>query len=98
MIVKNVIVKGKKVKLQTVNTEKGKVRTYTLGKTKVLTNVKVTNEGFSATAVARDGRIGTMDIIIDHKGKMVGVTIDHPKVHLNIVNTKNEVTLSVKKK
>lgn len=98
MVVKNVIVKGKKVSIRTHNEANGKTRIYALGKTKVFFDVKVTSEGFRATAVARDGRVGTMDIIIDRKGKMVGVTIDHPKVDLNIINTKNEVTISVKKK
>ena len=98
MVVKNVIVKGKKVYIRTHNEANGKTRTYALGKTKVFTNVVVTKNGFKANVLARDGNLAVMKITIDHKGKMVGAVIDHPKVHLNIVNTKNEVTVSVKKK
>ena len=96
MITKNVITKGKKVKLQTVNTKMGKVRTYHLGKTKVFFDVKITSEGFRATTVARDGRVATINITVNRNGKVVGAVIDHPKVHLNIVNTKNGATVSVK--
>ena len=98
MITKSVIVKGKKVSIQTTNETNGKTRTYHLGKTKVFFDVKITSEGFRATTVARDGRVATINITVNRNGKVVGAVIDHPKVHLNIVNTKNEVTVSVKKK
>lgn len=98
MIIKKIITKGKKVKLQTIDTKSGKTRTYPLGKSDVFTNVKITKEGFRASGIARDGNLAVMKIIIDRKGKMVGVTINHPKVDLNIIDTKNEVTISVKKK
>ena len=98
MITKNVITKGKKVKLQTIDTKSGKTRTYPLGKTKVFFDVKVTKEGFSATAVARDGRVGTMNITVNRSGKVVGVVVDHPKVHMKVISTKKEVMLHVKKK
>ena len=98
MVIKNVVVKSKKVYVQTVNTEKGKVRTYLLGKSDVFTNVKITKEGFSATAVARDGHVGKMDIVIDKKGKMIGIVVDHPKANMKVISTKKEVMLHVKKK
>ncbi len=84
MIIKNIVVKGKKVKLQTTNTETGKVRTYPLGKTKVFIDVKTTDDGFKASGLARDGNIVVMNFSIDHKGKMVAVTFDHPKTKMLI--------------
>lgn len=98
MITKHIVIKGKKVSVRTHNETNGTTRTYLLGKTKVLTNIVITKDGFRANVLARDGNVAVMDIIINKKGKMVGVTIDHPKVDLNIINTKNEVTISVKKK
>ena len=98
MITKHIVIKGKKVKLQIIDTKSGKTRTYPLGKSDVFTNVKITKEGFRATGISRDGNVAVMDIIINKKGKMVGATIDHPKVHFNVVNSKDEVTISAKKK
>ena len=96
MVVKNVIVKGKKVYIRTHNEANGKTRTYHLGKTKVFTNVVVTNNGFKANVLARDGNLAVMNITVNRNGKVVGAVIDHPKVHLNIVNTKNGATVSVR--
>ena len=84
MIIKNIIIGKKKVKLQTTNTETGKVHTYPLGKTKVFTEVKTTKGGFKAKGIARDGNVATIEFSINHKGKMVGVTIDHPKTKMVI--------------
>ena len=84
MIIKNIVVKGNKTKLQTINTENGKVRTYPLGKTKVFTEVKTTKGGFKAKGIARDGNVATIEFSINHKGKMVGVTIDHPEAKMVI--------------
>ena len=98
MITKSVIVKGKKVSIQTTNETNGKTRTYHLGKTKVFKDVFVTTKGFSAVVIARDGGVAMMDITISNKGKIIGCDINHPKFDLSTINTKNEVTLSVKKK
>ena len=98
MITKHIIIKGKKVKIQTTNTETGTTRTYPLGKTKVFINVAITKDGFRANVLARDGNVAVMDIIVNKKGKMIGATIDHPKVRLNVINSKDEVTITAKKK
>ena len=98
MITKHIIIKGKKVSVRTHNETNGTTRTYLLGKTKVFTNTAITKDGFRANVLARDGNVAVMDIIINKKGKMVGATIDHPKIHFNVVNSKDEVTISAKKK
>ena len=82
MVIKNVVVKGKKVYIRTHNEANGKTRTYALGKTKVFTNVVVTKNGFKANVLARDGNFAVMKITIDHKGKMISCEINHPKVVL----------------
>ena len=98
MITKHIIIKGKKVSVRTHNETNGTTRTYTLGKTKVFTNIAITDNGFRANVLARDGNVAVMDIIINKKGKMIGATIDHPKVHFDVINSKDEVTISAKKK
>ena len=84
MITKHIIIKGKKVSVRTHNETNGTTRTYTLGKTKVFINVAITDNGFRANVLARDGNVAVMDIIINKKGKMVGVTIGHPEAKMVI--------------